>query len=33
VTKVIPVKPMTWIVGIVVVSLALHQAAKLWGLL
>jgi uncharacterized membrane protein YfcA len=33
VTKVIPVKPMTWIVGVVVVALALHQAAKLWGLI
>ena len=33
VTKTVPVKPMTWVVGLVVVGLAAHQAAKLWGVI
>jgi len=33
VTKAVPVKLMTWAVGFVVVGLALHQAAKLWGVI
>jgi hypothetical protein len=33
VTKIVPVKPMTWVVGMVVVGLAAHQAAKLWGVI
>jgi uncharacterized membrane protein YfcA len=33
VTKIVPVKAMTWIVGAVIILLASHQAAQLFGVI
>ena len=32
-TRKLPMRPMTWIVGAVVMILAAYQAAQLWGVL